>query len=148
LLFASILTLPVASITAQQGQATTSVLEAKTPIIALTKYSDDDFAAFAMAYANAKVDELKRSDPAVAKEWQDYFLSRASENAVPPGVIAFSSELQALGKAAATNPHIVLANITGERVMDVVFKNYQQYLQDKTKGAVESAEPVPKTVRH
>ena len=84
-----------------------------------------------MAYANAKSELLMTSDPASAKEWHDYFITSVGTNVVPPGVLAFAHKLKALGEASTTNPNIVLANITGEQVMDVVYKNYHDHLKEK-----------------
>lgn len=106
-----------------------SVLQAKTPILTFPEHDLDYLVTFAMAYANAKAASLEAIDPASAKEWHDYFITSVGANTVPPGVLAFGHKLKAIGKAATTNPNIVLANITGEQVMDVVYKNHHDHLK-------------------
>jgi hypothetical protein len=141
LLLTAIVVMPSTAAFAQQRQTAASddysvVWQKKTPITSFPNHSLDDFVTFAMAYANAKTKSLTSSDPVVAKEWHDYFITSVSSTAIPPGVLAFSHKIKALAEAAQTNPNIVLANITGEQVMDVVFKNYQQHLE--ATGAIPS----------
>ena len=106
-----------------------AILQAKTPVMEISKYDDGKFVDFAMAYANAKISLLKDSDPAAAKEWHDFFLTSVNSGTVPPGVSAFAHKLKALGEASKTNPNIVLPNITGEQVLDVVYENYHDHLK-------------------
>jgi hypothetical protein len=131
LLLASSMVLTTATALAQSppAAASLSVLVRKTPVIAISKYNEAGYINFVMGYANAKASFLADSDPVAAKEWRDYFLTSSTADTVPPGVSAFAHKLVALGEAAATNPSIVLANITGEQVLEVVFKNYKQHLE-------------------